>query len=412
MIIGFAKHGSGLSGPALDYLTGYLVNGETRSVKPEVVRGNIDAVAEVIDSLPFARRYSSGVLSFAPEDRVTPQIKEDIVNRFEDAVFVDIPPDRRSIVWIKHEDKGRTELHFVAARVDLGTRKSLNIAPPTPASRHLLDTLRESINRRYNLADPTDPERAQSVSIPSHVAKLAAQAKRLGRSAKPDIRQEIANQVEAQVAAGTIASRTDVLAFLKSEGFAVARAGINYITIVLPISGERVRLKGNIFREYFCPRDLEPVPGRSDPARLLGLDRRLERLVEKRAQYHRARYGINEPTAKDLSNLEDITNDRTRNAIAQPHSTIGEVSPGTRAAIRHDTFSLNQAAQRFSVASLSLESARQRLVQADRSFAINFDQAVTECGRVNRIDSLIQKHGTVSPSPHSRQRGPERELTL
>jgi len=186
MIIGFSHYGSGGSGPALDYLTGYLVNGEARDPKPEVVRGDPNVVAEIIDSLPFQRRYSSGVLSFAAEDRVTPEIQEDIMNHFECAVFAGLPADRRSIVWIKHRDKGRTELHFVVPRVDLGTGKSLNIAPPTPASRHLFDTLREGINSRYGFQDPSDPARAQSVSVPSYVTKLAAQAKRVGRSAKSD----------------------------------------------------------------------------------------------------------------------------------------------------------------------------------------------------------------------------------
>src|SRR6267378_7295244 len=132
MIIGFSSYGTGCSGPALDYLTGYLVNGAVRSVRPEVVRGDINAVAQIIDSLPFQRRYSSGVLSFAAEDKVTAEMQEDIMNRFESAVFAGLPEDRRSLVWIKHQDKGRTELHFVIARVDLGTGKSLNVAPPTP----------------------------------------------------------------------------------------------------------------------------------------------------------------------------------------------------------------------------------------------------------------------------------------
>ncbi len=279
---------------------GYLVNGEARAIKPEVLRGDPKVVAEIIDSLPFRCRYTSGVLSFAAEDRVTPAMQEDIMNRFESAVFAGLPPDRRSIVWIKHADKGRTEIHFVVPRVDLGTGKSLNIAPPTPASRHLLDTLREAINRRYGFRDPSDPECARMVSLPAHVAKLAAQAQRLGRSAKADIREMIAEQIQEQVVAGAINSRADVVGFLKNQGFTVARSGVNYLTIVHPNTGERVRLKGNLFRENFCPRDLQRQPRQHDPALLLTLERRLERLVEKRASYHRARYKIKEQTIEPV----------------------------------------------------------------------------------------------------------------
>jgi len=122
MIIGFSRYGSGTSGPALDYLTGYLTNGEARDPKPEVVRGDTATVAKIIDALPFERRYSSGVLSFAVEDHVTTRDSGRHNESLRERSFAGLPSDRRSIVWIKHGDKGRTELHFVVPRVDLGNR--------------------------------------------------------------------------------------------------------------------------------------------------------------------------------------------------------------------------------------------------------------------------------------------------
>jgi hypothetical protein len=411
MIIGFSHYGHGGSGPALDYLTGYLVDGEARNPKPEVVRGDPDAVAEIIDTLPFDRRYSSGVLSFAPEDHVTREIQEDIMNRFESAVFADLPPDRRSIVWIKHADKGRTEMHFVVPRVDLGTGKSLNIAPPTPASRHLLDTLRESINLRYGFRDPNNPAFTQAVSVPAHVAKLAAQAKRLGRSQKADIRQLIAQRLEDQARAGVVNSRADVIRSLKEQGFGVTRIGVNYLTIVRPDTGERVRLKGNIFRKNFCPKDLVRTPARRDPAQLLTLDRRLERLVEKRATYHRARYGFTEQIVEPLHIKEEHTNDRTRKPFVDNRPAIGEDPPGTRAPIWGDALRLNEAAQRFRNASDSLEYARQQLGQTHREFTRDFDQAVSAVERDNSADALVQAY-SLQERHRSQERAMELELEL
>lgn len=396
MLIGFSNHyGVGGSGPALDYLTGYLVNGEARDTKPEVVRGDAKAVAGIIDALPFKRRYSSGVLSFAAEDRVTPEAQEDIMNRFENAVFAGLPPDRRSIVWIKHTDKGRTELHFVVPRVDLGTRKSLNIAPPTPASRHLIDTLRTSINLRYGFRDPSDPACAKAVSIPNHVAKLAAQAERLGLSPKVDIRQAITDRILEQAQAGQIAGRGDVVSFLTSEGFSITRAGVNYLTVRCPESGERVRLKGNIYREHFRPQDLEPVPTRRDPAQLLAVDRRLQRLVEKRASYHSARYAIKESVGA-LTPREKSAHDRTRNTAASTRSTDGEVLPGTRPALCGDARGLNEAAQRLGHSSQRLEHARGRLDEAHSAFARDFDQAVADLDREEHTDMLVRRYALES----------------
>lgn len=412
MIIGFSRHyGIGGSRPVLDYLTGYLVKGEARDPKPEILRGDPQVVAQIIDALPFQRKYSSGVLSFAPGDRVTPEIQEDIMNRFESAVFAGLGPARRSIVWIKHSDKNRTELHFVVPRVDLGTGKSLNIAPPTPASRHLLDTLREGINRRYGFRDPSDPQCAQAVSLPAHVAKLAAQAKRLGRSPKADIRQVIAQRLEGQARAGLVTSRADVIRSLKQQGFAITRAGVNYLTVVRPDTGERVRLKGNIFREHFRPKDLERTPPRSDPAQLLALDRRLERLVEKRAAYNCARYEITEQTVELLQMKEEPDYDRTRKPFVDNRPAIGEDQSGTRASIWGDALRLNEAAQRFRNASDGLEHARQQLGQTERAITRDFDQAATALNQINHADALVQTYGLMQRQ-RSQERAMEMELEL
>jgi len=412
MIIGISKHfGRGGSGPVLDYLTGYLVNGETRSHKPEILRGDRNTVAAIIDALPFKRKYTSGVLSFHAEDHVTPEAQEDIMNRFEEAVFAGLETDRRSIIWIKHRDKGRTELHFLVPRVDLGTGKSLNIAPPTPASRDLIDTLRTAINLRYGFRDPTDPDYTQAVSLPGHVAKLAAQAKRLGRSAKADIRQVIAERVLDQARAGLIASRADVIAFLKAQGFNISREGINYVTIVRPETSERVRLKGEIFRKHFSPQDLNRSRHPHDPAKLVALERRLERLVAARANYHRARYGIKEQAVELSHKKEELAHDRTRNPFTQTGAKHRGSAGGSCKTICRDAFKLNDAAHHLCNASDGLECACQRLDKAHRTFARDFDAAVGNLGRRSRTETLVRRYG-LADAVHRQERAFELELEL
>jgi len=392
MIIGFSSYGQGGSGPALDYLTGYLVNGEARDPKPEIVRGDPNVVAEIIDTLPFKYRYSSGVCSFAAEDRVTPEIQEDIINRFEDAVFSGLAPDRRSIVWIKHQDKGRTELHFVVPRVDLGTGKALNIAPPTPASRQLFDTLRESINLRYGFRDPSDPACKQPVSVPAHVAKLTAQARRVGRSAKSDIRQVITERLLASARAGRISNRADVTRSLREQGFTLSREGINYVTVVCPGTGERVRLKGEIFRRHFRPDDLQPPIRRHDPARLLVLDRCLERLVEKRASFHRAKYEVTAPLIAPVQEKKELIDDRTRNPAAASSPTHGAGASSPRPTVCPNALRLDEASQHLGRASDRLEFARDGLVQAHDSVTRDFDSAVAEANRTQHVDELVSRY--------------------
>jgi hypothetical protein len=325
-------------------------------------------------------------------------MQEEIMDRFEAAVFAGLPPDRRSIVWIKHADKGRTELHFVSPRVDLGTGKSLNIAPPTPASRHLLDTLRETINRRYGFRDPSDPECARKVSLPAHIAKLAAQAKRHGRSAKLDIRQTLAEQVQAQAEAGKVRSRGDVVAYLKQQGFTLSRAGLDYLTVVRPDTGERVRLKGNLFRENFCPRDLQPAPRRRDPAQLLALERRLERLVEKRASHHRARYGVIEQPGGPAQSREQLIYDRTGNTSHQRLQTVGTTIPPARSIAGEHAGRFVEAAHRWCRADHEFELATGCLERANRALANGLEPALNADAGRGRIVVSPYQYPTVTPA--------------
>ncbi len=413
MILGFSKHhGMGGSKPALDYLTGYLTSEGARATRPQILRGDRETVATLIDSIPFQRRYTSGVLSFHADDRVTPKIQSEIMDRFEDIAFAGLERERRSILWVRHDDKdARVELHFIVPKIDLATRKSINIAPPTPASRLLWDTFRSAINLRYGFRDPDRPECQQLVSIPGHVAKLSAQARRLGKSVKPDVRQAIAQRVLEQAQAGRIRNRADSVTFLKDAGFSVTREGVSYLTVELPGTKERIRLKGDLFREHWSPQDLTPTPRRNDPAQLLALDRRLQQLTERRATYHRARYKVEEETIEPSVNREELKHDRTRNSFSPGPAADGASLPGTGAEIRHDNLRLNDAAQYFRNASHNLERAGEQLDQAHRTFARDFDQAVIRVSQQSRTEALVRRHG-LAPGPQSQQRELELELDL
>src|SRR5688500_2996885 len=110
----------------------------------------------MIDSLPFKHRYTSGVLSFAPGEVITPAMEKAIMDGFERVALAGLQPDQYSILWVRHQHAGHHELHFVVPRVELVTGKSLNIAPPGRESRALFDMFRSWVNSLYGLAAPDD----------------------------------------------------------------------------------------------------------------------------------------------------------------------------------------------------------------------------------------------------------------
>jgi hypothetical protein len=280
-------------------------DGTDRVVKPEVMPGNRPAtVRRLIDSLEerFKHTYTSGVISFAPEDRTTPQLEREIMQSFEKIAFAGLRRDQYAILWVKHQHAGRTELHFLVPRVELSTGKSMNIAPP--GWEALFNPFRETYNALLGWASPDDPARARDVSLPDRIATLRAQSERQGQpftlgSRKAEdrerLRMEITEYVRREVDDGHIQDRDGVIAWLGRQGFTIGRQGKDYISVTEPQTGLRVRLKGGLYhRDRFNPRDRAERTiryGVPDPERAMVHWAEVEALAEKRAAYHRQRYG-------------------------------------------------------------------------------------------------------------------------
>jgi hypothetical protein len=305
MIVGFSTHGTGGGRGPVNYLTSSMNPDRTPRIPPPVVlRGNPELVRRLIDSLAFKRKYTSGVLSFAePPEAITPEMCERIMDDFERVAFAGLEKDQYAMLWTRHTHAGRMELNFLVPRVELSTGKSLNIHPPGRASKALFDTFRSQVNAEYGLADPDDPARARDVSLSNHLAKLKADASRKGKALKEDIRETITAFIRREIDARRISDRAGVEAYLKGQGFALARSGADYVTILEPGTGERVRLKGGVYSpDNFNPRHTAGPQvryGIPDPPRATEIAAKLDRLAAARARYHQDRYGI--PDHGDIS---------------------------------------------------------------------------------------------------------------
>jgi hypothetical protein len=294
MIVGFSTHCKGGGSGPVNYLTRDVnPDGSARTPQPHIVRGDAELVRRLIDAVPFERTYTSGVLSFAPGEIITPAMENAIMDGFERVAFAGLEPNRYSILWVRHQHAGHHELHFVTPRMELASGKSLNIHPPGRASKTMFDTFRSQVNAEYGLADPDDPARARDVSLPNHIAKLQADATRKGKQLKEDIRETITAFIRREIDAGRIGSREEVETYLKAQGFVLARSGDDYVTVLLD-TGERVRLKGGVYsREGFARETATPGAryGVPDAQRAADLAAQLEPMVAARARFHRLRYG-------------------------------------------------------------------------------------------------------------------------
>ncbi|MCX5615715.1 relaxase/mobilization nuclease domain-containing protein [Bombella sp. TMW 2.2559] len=320
MIVGFSKHGKGRSeGPVA-----YMVNPKRagrESALPVVVRGDPDITRNIINSLKYKKKYTSGVLSFAPGEDITPEIEQDIIDRFEQLAFAGLEADRYNILWVRYTHAGHHELHFVTPRVELASGKSLNIKPPGKGTQKAFDNFRSMINAEYGLADPDDPDRTRDLKLPQHTLKLAQEMIRRGEKPPDNIPQIVDGIMKQRAFEGLLKNRSDVIQQLHELGLKVTRQGRNYLTIQdIGEATQKWRLKGALYSEEYNFSELngeaKEAAGRgerdySEPDKKAA--RQFAEAVEwhtrKRAEYNGERYKKNTETnhkAFDISLLTSL----------------------------------------------------------------------------------------------------------
>jgi len=284
MIVKFFRHGTGGGSAVFDYLLGK----EGDRPDAEILRGDIEQQKLLIDSLDFKRQYTSGCLSFeeAP-DHLTIKQKNEIMDGFEETITAGLDADRVSFSWIEHRDKGRLELNFVIANIDL---KHGRLFQPYIHSQDKtrVNAWKNIQNIDYDLSDPNDPIRK----------RLMAQRDNLPRAIK-EAREAITEGLKTLVADGVITNRNEVVQTLQDAGFEIARQTDKAISIKNPSGGRNIRLTGGLYDRYF--KFSPAVQGQVEQdsrnyrngttERLRESTQLLHAELERKREYHQARHG-------------------------------------------------------------------------------------------------------------------------
>ena len=270
----------------------------TREPLPEVLRGNPDRTEALIDASRHQWTYRAGVISFAATDAPTEEQQAEVMDHFERLAFAGLDPTQYDVLWVRHTHEDRVELHFCTPRLELTSGRSLNIAPP--GYQNAFDSLRDVMNQRHGWADPMELERVQEVRETTETPTRAQG------------RDELHAWILDQVSVGLVTDRASMLDALVDAGFDIPRAGKAYLTAQDPDTGERWRLKGEIFHEDWqadpAEREAERGTGH-DPEELRRLDGiavgelqdRFEQHCDQRAAYNRDRYPQLSATEQELA---------------------------------------------------------------------------------------------------------------
>lgn len=243
MIVDFFRHGTGLSKGCLDYLLGE----DRERDYVEVLAGDVELTAQLIDSSPFTKKYTSGCLSFYEHD-LSDQDKQKIMQDFERCLFPGLDQDQYQILWVQHQDKvnqetgeTRLELNFVIPNVELSTGKRLQpFYAPVDLDR--VDLFKKIINAEYELYDPDDPNNQQ----------LLINKKNLPQDIK-DFKEQLHQRICQAVIDGKVADRQTLVEWLESNEVKVTRQSKQSISIENPYEDAKrpIRLNGEMYEQGF-----------------------------------------------------------------------------------------------------------------------------------------------------------------
>lgn len=296
MLIKINSRGSGGGRGPTEYLTGDKDHaGNRREVAPLVLRGDPTETRDLIDSLDFKQRYTSGSLNFSEAD-LPPEHKTQIMDTWEKTLFPGMQPDQYQILWVEHRDKGRLELNFVVPNVELSTGKRLQPYYDR-ADRDRVDAYQTIVNDQYKLSDPHDPARARTMASPQNLPKK---------------RQEAAQAITEGLIAIEPKNRSEVIMALSDAGFDITRTTKNSISITPPEGGKPLRLTGAIYAESFrngseLRREREAAERgyrENSQARVRDARSRYSAGISKRRAYLEARYPKADQKGRTLADIE------------------------------------------------------------------------------------------------------------
>ncbi|WP_428143158.1 relaxase/mobilization nuclease domain-containing protein [Delftia acidovorans] len=275
MIISTFKTGKGKSKGPLNYLFGNDKDNKPRDPAPVLLKGDCKLTEVLIDSNHRQYKYTSGAIAFRDNEKPTSEQIEKIINAFEKTFTPDLE-ERVPLLWVKHEEKGNTELHFICPMQDSKTGKQFNICPPGDQFKQMFKDFQALANDTYGW----DQVRGNMLK-----AQMTELDKIDPENQNNKIKGMLSKEIERKAKAGELNNRDDLITHLQKIGFEITRKGKDYISVKHKKALKATRLKGPAFCEYANYKELlqqsAQLPKLSDTERT-AVKKRLARAVNNR----------------------------------------------------------------------------------------------------------------------------------
>ena len=392
MIVKFFTHGTGGSKGVFDYLLNDKEQPDGKRLGAEVLRGDIDNQALLIDSLDFKQKYTSGCLSFTETaNQVTQEQKNALMDGFEQTIRAGLDVDRVSVSWIEHRDKGRLELNFVFANVDLEHGRAFQPYVHSVDKRRV-NAWKDMQNIEHGFTDPNDPAKK----------RLMAQRDNLPRDVK-DTRQAITEGLHALIIEGAITNREGVVQALKDGGFEIARETDRAISIKNPTGKRNIRLTGGLYeRDFNFSREIQnTVTAASKDYRARSTERYdaakqlYDSEITRKRDYHQARHGKprleQRAAARDVSKASNRYEYSPRKLYEQRPSPFNPRFKPTRRTDRDDDRELHTAHRAADRAARGQDSAGHQIRNEEMGNRSQFGRTYDTGARHHHRGSISQQ---------------------
>lgn len=126
---------------------------------PQVLHSNPAVTRVFIDGIDRRWRFTSGVLSWHPGEKICEEQEKEVMDTFERVAFAGLGTSQRNILWVRHTHAGHHEPHFLIPRLELSSGKDSNACPP--GRQKGFDVFCDLSNWRGGWTRPGDPARAR-----------------------------------------------------------------------------------------------------------------------------------------------------------------------------------------------------------------------------------------------------------
>lgn len=317
MIVRIFKSGVSNGESPVKYLLGNTNHaGNERAVKPEVLEGNPQTTIDVINSIQRKYKYISGCISFRDSEKPTRSQLYEIIDDFKKTFCPGLTGDNFNSLFVLHQDKGNTEIHFVFPNQILansahGAGRRFNIHPPGKQNIQFFESFVKVTNQKLGYA--------QIIQDPLKIAFTDFERKtpegRKDKSNKRWIQQSIIKAIHK----GDIKNRDDLCKHLDENlGVTVTRQGKDYLSVKLPGALKAKRLRGALYGENADYQKLiaksvaSKQPQYLNPTEFKAEQIKLDTFIHAREQFNIKAYLTPRPMRRFAKQVNPILTTTTR----------------------------------------------------------------------------------------------------